>query len=743
MADRMGRQSAQSVGSAASAKEGKKWFRVSKNSVLYKVVSSINSRDHQVKVKESAQKALIHMGAPTRFWEVKLYKLVGGTRYKFIVEYEEKKYCELKLKSKNGKKFELVSVKPDIKYPSDFDPEGKGGGFDSAGIQRFGGAMDGKLKTLAMMTNTSAGSKKEALRKANKKVKKRPPKKMASGHMLYSAAGTPQMETREYDPTASRAYTDSSKDKNYITLDMRNDVKNKYKHLAKAYGMDGLVPAENIMEIFSTVKFKLTDVQRARLTEFVRHDKDQYIEFNQLIKLMNRTFKEAEEGHFHMTVKELQDLFFQQDTDFSGMLDRHEISKILNQVHMVTDPNQIGEYMSQMDKDGDGQMDFEEFMTLCQLIYKDRGGVVVANRSGPAAFNQTRGIIDNLRDKVERHHLMITHLKAQVSNFDEQLEIMDTIAAHSALQQELNKTREEKRRLAKLKHEMTQQHRGWMRDIKTIHAREKRDVMEKINFIETQKEEAKAAYDFVSEAYDKDFDEAMSEVAEIMQSLGELRDFCERSRSNVALDAQHTMELTRLAKDRLRKYKQGEEGTVFNPVVYDSAGAIIEFMKNKTSALEEWLIKRTQFTQSDREKYLKRVEDVKKKREEYEANKLALEKQLVDVEKKIGSLEKKFSDATAKNATLRTKLDDPTQRKHDEVVEKQLQADLEQIQEDIAQGHRDKLEWSKKLYPMEHKLHLERAKVSLLQVELGELKVLLEDVKHHEDVESRTLGMFD
>jgi len=740
----MGKQAAASVGSTSSAKEGKKWFRVSKNSVLYKVVSSINSRDHAVKVKESASKTLIHMGHPCRFWDVHLYKLVGGTRYKFIVEYEEKKYCELKLKSKNGKKFELVSVKADVNYPAEFNPDG-GGGFDSSGVTRFGGAMDGKLKAMAMMVDTSKGSKKEATRKtreAKSRVKKRPPKKMASGHMLYSAAGTPLMETRKYDPTASRVHTDG-KVKNYITLDMRNDIKTQYTRLAKNYGMDGLVPGENVMEIFKNVKFKLTDPQRARLAEFVRHDKDQYIELNQLFDIMNRCFKEAEEGHFHMTVKELQDLFFQQDTDFSGMLDSSEVSKILNKVHLVTDVNQIQKYMQQMDKDGDGQMDFEEFMTLCQLIYKDRGGVVVANRSGPAAFNQTRGIIDNLRDKVERHHLMITHLKAQVSNFDEQLEIMDTIAAHSALQQELNKTREEKRRLGKLAHEMTQQHRGWMRDIKTIHAREKRDVMEKINFIETQKEEGGQAYNFVSEAYDKDFDEAMSEVAEIMQSLGELRDFCERSRSNVALDAQHTMELTRLAKDRLRKYKTGEEGTVYSPVVYNSSQAVIEFMKNKTSALEEWLIKRTQFTQSDREKYLKRVEDVKKKREEYDANKIALEKQLVDTEKKITSIDKKYADAITKNAAIREKLDDPTQRKHDEATEKALQDELEQIQEDIAQGHRDKLEWSKKLYPMEHAMNLERAKVSLLQVELGELKVLLEDVHHHEDVEIRTVGLFD
>jgi len=169
----------------------------------------------------------------------------------------------------------------------------------------------------------------------------------------------------------------------------------------------------------------------------------------------------------------------------------------------------------------------------------------------------------------------------------------------------------------------------------------------------------------------------------------------------------------------------------------------MEFMQSRTSALEEWLIQRTQFTQNDREKYLKRVEEVKKKREEFEANKIELTKQLGEVEKKIASIDKKYQDFTQKNSVLREKLDDPTQRKHDEELEKKLRNDFVQIQEDIANGHKEKMEWSKKLYPMEHKLHLERAKVSLLQVELGELKVLLEDVHHHADVEKRTEGMFD
>ena len=77
-----------------------------------------------------------------------------------------------------------------------------------------------------------------------------------------------------------------------------------------------------------------------------------------------------------------------------------------------------------------------------------------------------------------------------------------------------------------------------------------------------------------------------------------------------------------------------------SPVVYDSATAITQFLQNKTSALEKWLISRTKFTQQDREKYLKRVEQVKKQREEYEINQIELTKQLGIIEKQIKALQK-------------------------------------------------------------------------------------------------------
>merc|ERR1719163_1734973 len=274
-----------------------------------------------------------------------------------------------------------------------------------------------------------------------------------------------------------------------------------------------------------------------------------------------------------------------------------------------------------------------------------------------------------------------------------------------------------------------------MRDIKGIHAREKRDATEKIQFIDQQKVEAQQALDFVKDAYEDDYGDALKEVAEVMQSLNAVLEFSNTTVESTAQDYANAQEMTRLSKERLQRYQEGRKGTVFNPEVYDSATAIHQFLQNKTSALEQWLISRTQFTQADREKYLKRVEEVKKVRETFEINLIELTKQLDVVSKKMKKLGKQAHEAKKINVDLRKKLNDPTQRVHDEAKAKELMARLESIQTEISKGHMLKLEWSRKLYPLEHKLHMERHAISLLQVELGELKVLLEDVHHHEDVE--------
>ena len=50
-------------------------------------------------------------------------------------------------------------------------------------------------------------------------------------------------------------------------------------------------------------------------------------------------------------------------------------------------------------------------------------------------------------------------------------------------------------------------------------------------------------------------------------------------------------------------------------------------------------------------------------------------------------------------------------------------------------GKMQRLKFETKLYPKTHQLNMERNRIRTLQVELGEIGVLLEDVKHHKRVE--------
>ena len=88
-------------------------------------------------------------------WEVELYKMIGMTRYIIMVEYDNLKYLNLKIKAK-GKNVSLVGVEVNVKYPDEF-ASGAGGGFDGGGgFGGFGGTKDGIMKSLGAFSSSNA-----------------------------------------------------------------------------------------------------------------------------------------------------------------------------------------------------------------------------------------------------------------------------------------------------------------------------------------------------------------------------------------------------------------------------------------------------------------------------------------------------------------------------------------------------------------------------------------------------------
>ena len=108
--------------------EPKKWFHPTKSSDVYKAAVAFGFPNCPYKIRNKAKLALETISAdgsrakvlddtnPNGLWEVKLYKLIDSTKYKFIVKYASHLYCEIKVKFKqNTKTFELVDLKTNVK----------------------------------------------------------------------------------------------------------------------------------------------------------------------------------------------------------------------------------------------------------------------------------------------------------------------------------------------------------------------------------------------------------------------------------------------------------------------------------------------------------------------------------------------------------------------------------------------------------------------------------------------------
>eukprot|EP00941_MAST-03F_sp_MAST-3F-sp1_P000639 g639.t1 len=713
------------------------WSRLSSTSSLFTAVSSIDENNETLLIKFVGSVADVIPSFPKRrTWEPELFRFVGGKQYFVIIQYNDFQYCQLKLNElaveETTFKYECTDCEVDVEYPSEFS-DVAGEGFASTTLSGNKTLVDGPLKALAVLS--SAG------KPVKRKKQKNKPKKLKSGHNLYSALGTIETKMRDFDPMFSSVVIDETKFEDYVTTTLQQRLAPHFKLCARVHSKgknEEHIPVVSVLEVFDTAKLELTELQRSRVSELARLSGSNSISFLNVMDILNRVYNEQEMGFFHMTVKELMNIFDTFDVDQSGLLEASEIHEILSKLRIPSDVEKVKTHMEQINRQTDYTMDFEDFLGFCTELYTSRGGRVVANRAGFRSFNQTRILIENISSKIERHHLTIEHLNNEFQNYEEQNEIMDSIQEHSGLQRELNRVRDEKMRLRQLKREMEKQHEGWLRDIQAIHQREKRALSERVQFLESQRDKSLNALNFAKDCFETKFGIALDEVKKIRDAFSSVLDFHENTIERTHREAANFKARKRLSVERLTKYKgatSGSGNSVFHQDCYNAGKAAFTFLQTKTSALEKWLIARTHFATGDREKYLKRVNEVKEIREEFAENAIVLAGELKDCRESVVEMEGKYEREKARNEKLRSQLTNPQERKENTETARELVENIKKIQKEITSGKQTRLNWEKKLYPKTHQLNLERHKIRMLQVELGEIMILLENVKHHVLVE--------
>ena len=240
---------------------------------------------------------------------------------------------------------------------------------------------------------------------------------------------------------------------------------------------------------------------------------------------------------------------------------------------------------------------------------------------------------------------------------------------------------------------------------------------------------------------------------EISEGNEEVADHCASLVSTHAPSATHAVQtlfdrderfsesLLHLGQQRLQKL-EGEGDTGLDNhgprPLFDSASAIHEYLSGKTHFMLDWLRQRTQFSKEDRARYIAKVASCRRKREEYTANTGRLKTALKEVEAKTIAIKAAAARCQKENVALRAELLSTANRQRDQAEEERLHQEMREIEASIAEGHTLNWEAVSALSSKEHDLVMERHKIALLQVELGELKLFMDDLKSSSNFASQT-----
>eukprot|EP00929_Paragymnodinium_shiwhaense_P011704 TRINITY_DN11784_c0_g1_i2.p1 TRINITY_DN11784_c0_g1~~TRINITY_DN11784_c0_g1_i2.p1 ORF type:complete len:1026 (-),score=344.29 TRINITY_DN11784_c0_g1_i2:209-3247(-) len=144
---------------------------------------------------------------------------------------------------------------------------------------------------------------------------------------------------------------------------LRNSQFAEYKKQFESFaGEDMILDGGELLEVMKNVGFQPLKSMRDELMSEVDEDGSGEIEFEEFVQLMV-LFRERE-GFSKGEVQELEEAFKHFDEDGGGEVSTMELMQLMQYLGYNSDRGQVQEYVNQVDVNGDGTLDFREFLHL-------------------------------------------------------------------------------------------------------------------------------------------------------------------------------------------------------------------------------------------------------------------------------------------------------------------------------------------------------------------------------------------
>eukprot|EP00941_MAST-03F_sp_MAST-3F-sp1_P004587 g4587.t1 len=474
---------------------------------------------------------------------------------------------------------------------------------------------------------------------------------------------------------------------------------------------DGSITIENIEKCALAAEVSLSgkDISRVnRLAALVTEGKGKHIRFDQLVTLLQN----------QIDVYMLYHLFDRANTNTSMervefFLDVDEMMALLEKLEVPVKRKHFLDQLDSMDKDADGRVDWEEFLTICSNLIGSYVNIGVHETK----FNQLRKYtkvmdknFDNTEEVVAKLHKRIEEKRLEIEKRLKDTTIED-------IRGKLQTVWKEKDDLELELLQLKSKHFSEMKDVLMEQDEEKQQLVEEYRDAIEERDENRRKVDQIRSKFESNFSNHFITLQEIQSVMEEITTAGKQVRKGLSESAKQSKEMHGVW-DAIKSFENLPKAS--------TSEYAIEYLQKQAAIMGE-ISTKLEMMQRERDKYEEMITQTLIQNKSKRVECVTLNMKITDLETIQMQLEEKYKSIMIINMTL----DAEVARKRNDSDSKQvkvLKNQVFQFEEELKEAKREVNESKKKIKTLDDQILKSQKKCAQLNIELGEMKIILEEL---------------